>query len=103
GGKGREYHSTVYANQPTEGEGFSDETLISFASQAGILGGELDTFTSCFQEATYLPWAANSYKAFQDAGVGGTPTGYLNGVELNSSDLADIEGLKQKIAAATAN
>jgi hypothetical protein len=34
--------------------------------------------------------------------VGGTPTAYLNGVELNSSELADIEGLTQKIEAATA-
>ena len=37
-----------------------------------------------------------------EAGVGGTPTAYLNGVELNGSDLADLEGLSQKIDAATA-
>lgn len=101
-GKGLEYHSTIFANQPTEGDGYSDESLVAFASDAGISGDALTTFTTCFDNGTYLPWSANSNQAFQDAGVGGTPTGYLNGVELNGSDLADIEGLKQKIAAATA-
>ena len=101
-GKGREYQSTVYANQPTEGAGFSDETLIGYAGQAEISGAALETFTTCFQDGKYLPWSANSYQKFQDGNVGGTPTGFLNGVELSASDLADIEGLKQKIAAATA-
>ncbi len=101
-GKGIEYHSTVFANQPTEGDGYSDETLIGFASQAGITGAELETFTTCFQDGKYLPWSANSQQLFESNNVGGTPAGYLNGVELTSADLADIEGLKQKIAAATA-
>lgn len=101
-GKGIEYHSTIFANQPTEGDGYSDESLLAFASDAGITGDALTTFTTCVEGGTYLPWSANSNQAFQDNNVSGTPTGYLNGVEVSSSDLADIEGLKQKIAAATA-
>jgi protein-disulfide isomerase len=101
-GKGLEYHSTIFANQPTEGDGYSDETLVGFATTAGITGDALTTFTTCFDNGTYLPWAANSQQQFSQNNVGGTPTGYLNGVELKSSDLANIAGLKQKIAAATA-
>ena len=75
---------------------------VGFGSTVGIADADLATFTTCVQDGTYLSWAANSNQAFTDAGVGGTPTAYLNGVELNSSDLADVEGLTQKIDAATA-
>lgn len=102
-GKTGEYHSGVFGIQPAEeGVGFSDQQLIDLGSTVGIADADLATFTTCVQEGTYLSWAANSNKAFTDAGVGGTPTAYLNGVELNSSDLADVEGLTQKIDAATA-
>jgi protein-disulfide isomerase len=98
-----EYHSGIFDIQPTdEGVGFSDQQLIELGSTVGIEGEDLTTFTSCVQDGTYLSWAANSNQAFVEAGVGGTPTAYLNGVELNGSDLADIEGLTKKIEAATA-
>jgi len=102
-GRTGEYHSGIFDIQPTdEGVGFSDQQLIDLGSTVGIEGADLTTFTSCVQDGTYLSWAANSNQAFVEAGVGGTPTAYLNGVELNGSDLADIEGLTQKIEAATA-
>ena len=102
-GKTGEYHSALFDIQPAdEGVGFSDQQLIDLGTTVGIAGADLATYTTCVQDGTYLAWSANSNKAFTDAGVGGTPTAYLNGVELNGSDLADIEGLTQKIEAATA-
>lgn len=102
-GKTGEYHSGIFDIQPTEeGVGFSDQQLLDLGAAVGLKDAELATFTTCVQDGTYLSWSANSNQAFSDAGVGGTPTAYLNGVELNSADLADIEGLTQKIAAATA-
>ena len=102
-GKTGEFHSAVFDIQPAdEGVGFSDQQLIDLGTTVGIAGADLATYTTCVQDGTYLAWSANSNKAFTDAGVGGTPTAYLNGVELNGSDLADIEGLTQKIEAATA-
>jgi protein-disulfide isomerase len=68
----------------------------------GIADADLATYTTCVQDGTYLAWSANSNKAFGESGANGTPTAFLNGVELNGSDLADIEGLTQKIEAATA-
>ena len=100
-GKAGEFHSAVFDAQPTdEGVGYSDQTLIDLGTQVGV--ADPAAFTTCVQEGTYLSWAANSNQAFSDAGVGGTPTGYLNGVELNSGQLADIDVMTKLIADATA-
>ncbi len=102
-GKAGEFHSAVFDIQPAdEGVGYSDQQLIDLGTTVGIAGADLATYTKCVQDGTYLGWAANSNQQFLDANVGGTPTAYLNGVELNGSDLADVEGLTQKIDAATA-
>ena len=97
------YHSTIFANQPSqEGDGYSDQQLIEFGTAAGVPEAETDAFTKCVQDGTYLAWSANSYQAFLEAGISGTPSANLNGVEISNSDLADIAILTQKIEAATA-
>ena len=102
-GKTGEYHSAVFGIQPAnEGTGYSEQQLLDLGTTVGLTGDDLTTFTTCVQDGTYLPWAANSYQKFVEAGVGGTPTGYLNGTQLDSSQLADIEGLSKLIADATA-
>lgn len=102
-GKVREYHQTVFANQPeTEGDGYTDEALISFAEQAGITGADLDTFKTCFTDRTYLPWAANGTSVFYDTGVSGTPTATLNGQPLDTAILIDQDALTQAVEAAAA-
>jgi len=102
-GKTGEYHSGVFDIQPAdEGVGYSDQELIDLGSTVGIAGDDLTTFTTCVQEGTYLSWAANSNQAFGESGAGGTPTAYLNGVELSGADLADVDSLSAKIEAATA-
>jgi protein-disulfide isomerase len=102
-GKTGEYHAGLFDIQPAqEGVGYSDQQLIELGSTVGIAGEELDTFTTCVQEGTYLAWSANSNEAFSESGAGGTPTGFLNGVALNGSELADVEALTQRIEAATA-
>ena len=102
-GKTGEYLTGVYAMQPTdEGVGYSDQQLLDLGSQVGISGDDLTTFTTCVNAGTYLSWTANSQQAFGESGATGTPTGYLNGVELNSSQLSDIESLTAMIESATA-
>ena len=102
-GKPGEFHSAVFDLQPAdEGVGYSDQQLIDLGTTVGIPAADLATYTKCVQDGNYLGWAANSNEAFVKSGAGGTPTAYLNGVELDSGDLADIEILTQKIDAATA-
>lgn len=102
-GKGGEYLSAVFAAQPSEeGVGFTDQQLLDLATQVGITGADLTTFTTCVDNGTYHAWAANSQQAFSTAGIGGTPTALLNGVQIDTSQLADAAALKQLIADATA-
>ncbi|MGB8020751.1 MAG: thioredoxin domain-containing protein [Candidatus Nanopelagicales bacterium] len=101
-GKASEYHSGVFSIQPaTEGDGWTDQQLLDLAATVGIEGDELTTFNQCVADGTYMGWAANSGQKFADSGARGTPTAFLDGAELGSGDLVDIEGLKKKIAAAT--
>lgn len=102
-GKAREYHDVVYANQPeVEGTGWTDEQLIGFASDSGIAGADLDTFTQCFTDRTYLPWAANSTQLFYDGGIPGTPFATLDGVEIPTEVLVDQASLEKLVADAAA-
>jgi hypothetical protein len=100
-GKTREFHDIVYLNQPeVEGSGWTDEQLIGFGSQVGISGAELETFTQCVSDRTYIGWAANTTQAFYDGGIGGTPAGILNGVDIGNENIADLELLTQAVKSA---
>ncbi|MEI7629848.1 MAG: thioredoxin domain-containing protein [Actinomycetes bacterium] len=102
-GKALEYHDVVYKNQPaTEGDGYTDEQLLTFAADAGIAGPALDTFNKCVADRTYTGWAANSYDSFLKEGVPGTPAGYLNGTPLGDGVLSDPVALAAAIAAEAA-
>lgn len=98
-GKTREFHDYVYANQPaTEGEGWTNEQLIEFGGAAGITGADLDTFTSCVNDGTYLTWASNSTSEFYGDNIQGTPHALLNGVEVPIGTVADAAALEKYIA-----
>jgi protein-disulfide isomerase len=103
-GKTKEYHSTVFANQPaTEGDGFTDAQLEQFATTAGITGDALTTWKKCYTDKVYDQWVTNSYTAFIDDGVPGTPTAYLNGTEVPAATLQDMAALEKLIASTPAS
>ena len=103
-GKTKQFHTTVFANQPAnEGDGYTDAQLTQFAQTAGITGDALTKFTACYTAKTYDPWVTNSYQAFQDSGVPGTPTAYLNGTEVPSATLQDMAALEKLIASTPAS
>ncbi|MCF8529704.1 MAG: DsbA family protein [Candidatus Nanopelagicales bacterium] len=85
-----EFHQQVYANQPVEeGMGWTDDELIAFGSTSGLDGSELETFTQCVNDGTYLAWAANATEQFYLNQIPGTPSGFLNGEVLGTEILAD--------------
>ncbi|MDO9485987.1 MAG: thioredoxin domain-containing protein [Actinomycetota bacterium] len=103
-GKSVEYHDTIFGNPPlTEGDGFTNETLIGFASDSGIEGPALDTFTKCLNDGKYLGWASNSTAAFYASGAQGTPHAVLNGVVVPNDVLADKDKLDALVASTTAS
>jgi len=101
-GKTQQYHNAIYSNPPaTEGAGFTNDKLLSFASDSGIEGAALDTFKTCFDAHKYLSWAANSTDAFYKSGATGTPYALLNGKPVDNAVLADKTKLDAAVAAAT--
>lgn len=101
-GKASEYHAAVFAAHPAqEGDGFTDEQLLALGEQVGLAGADFEQFSQCVAEGKYLQWATNSNIRFGESPATGTPTGYLNGTELDSSELADVAALEKKIAEAT--
>lgn len=102
-GKAKEYHNVVFANQPEqEGTGWTNEQLLGFAGDAGITGADLDTFTQCVADGTYLAWAANSTDVFYTSNIPGTPLAKLNGVEIPTEILVDQPSLERIVAEAAA-
>ena len=100
-GKGSEYKSTVFANQPgSEGDGWTEDQLVGFAETSGIAGEELAAFETCLADRVYLPWATNSTEEFYANGIGGTPTVLLNGEVIENADVLDPEILTERIAEA---
>ncbi len=95
------YHTLAFANQPeTEGTGYTTEQLKEFGVEAGITGSELDTFNTCVDSQTYIDWPTLSNEAAGLRGVTGTPTLYLNGEEVDRTQLQSPEDLKAQILAA---
>lgn len=89
-GKTKEFHDIVYANQPqTEGDGWTDEQLISFGEQAGAGA----TFKSCVTAKKYSGWAANALATFQAAGLQGTPTLRAGGVDIPRQSYGNDEAI----------
>ena len=98
-GKVKEYHDTVYANQPVEeGMGFPEDRLLAFGSDSGITDAAFTTFSQCVTDGTYLAWAANTNQEFSAGEIGGTPAGFLNGEPVETAVLADPIALAELIA-----
>jgi protein-disulfide isomerase len=89
-GKFQEYHDTVFANQPSEGTGYTDQQLgTDFANQAGITGDDLTTFQQCYNNKQTSDVVKNMESVNMAAGVTGTPAFFANG---KSVDLSSITG-----------
>lgn len=98
-GKVVEFHDALFANHPVnEGDGYTDEQLAQVAGDAGISGADLETFSTCLAEGTYLDWATNSGVSFTNSEAGGTPYATLDGVVIENPTLADEAALREFIA-----
>lgn len=101
-GKAAEYHKAVFANQPkTEGQGFSDVTLLTIGSQI-IPTEKLATFSECVNSGKYASWAIASNQTFNKKGISSTPTLLINGKEQKPELLFDPTGKKLLDAIAAA-
>lgn len=92
------YHDTVYANQPaTEGDGFTDEQLVSFGQTAGV--PDMGAFETCVKDQTYGGWVNLVQANATDNQITGTPTIVVAGekVDLSSANSwEDVSALLTK-------
>jgi protein-disulfide isomerase len=97
-GKFKEFHDTVFANQPeVEGTGYTDEQLKEFGAQSGIEGDAKATFDGCVDDQTFSEWVRLVAKSGRDAGITSTPTVQVNGEDL-ARELYTADGIKQAVA-----
>jgi len=77
------YHSTIFANQPKEGVGFTDDQLrVTFPAQAGITGKNLTTFQTCYDTSATTAQVSAMEQEGATAGINATPTFYVNGIQI---------------------
>lgn len=101
-GKGLEYHNAIYANQPqNEGDGYSQDLLLSLGSQVGIQGDALTTFEKCVKDETYVKWPTAITDKANEVGVTGTPRVYVNGKEVPDTAVFDPAKLSDFITKAS--
>jgi len=78
------YHQTVFANQPSEGTGYTDDQLRNtFAAQAGITGQNLTTFQNCYDTKATASQVTAMEQEADAAGINSTPSFYVNGIKVN--------------------
>lgn len=98
-GKFREFHETVYANQPQEGLGFTDQQLrVDLPALAGIEGEDLTTFQNLYDGRAFQDFVDGADQQFVDDEIQGTPTYLVNGTKLEFQDEATGEILIQPTA-----
>ncbi|MFV0429121.1 MAG: DsbA family protein [Arachnia sp.] len=83
----REFHSTVFANQPPEGVGYTDQQLREdLPAEAGITGDDLTAFQELYDSRVFADFVAAQDSAFTSSGVTSTPTYTVDGTVLKFFD-----------------
>ncbi|MFE5946568.1 DsbA family protein [Streptomyces sp. NPDC056480] len=85
-GRFASFQAALFASQPGSGarDGFSVEHLLRIAD--GVEGLRSAAFDRAVRENAYQRWVADSEKAFEGSGVGGTPTVLVDGSALPGGD-----------------
>ncbi|MEZ5186856.1 MAG: thioredoxin domain-containing protein [Candidatus Nanopelagicales bacterium] len=98
GDVGEQYHNILYTNQPAnEGDGWTDDQLKQYGTDAGLSGDAQSSFDQCVDEGTYKGWAQLSNDKAFERGISGTPTIFVNGKELPTNALASEKALKDAL------
>ena len=94
------YHETVFANQPPEGVGYTDQQLrVDFAAQAGITGADLTEFQACYDSQKTLGYVqameqvnatSRTINGADQDPAGGTPAFYVNGTPLLLNQMVGV-------------
>ncbi len=83
------FHDAMFANQPAEGgAGLTDDEILALVEDAGV---ERSAVEDCVTDEAFADWVESTTEASNEDGVTGTPTLFLNGELLESTDPADVQ------------
>ncbi|WP_433231585.1 DsbA family protein [Actinomadura formosensis] len=95
------YHDALFKFQPAEGQkGFSPDDLVKWGKDVGVTDPNFEKCVRDGQKKSTVD-AMTKY-AFQDRGVQGTPTVFLDGKKLDQEQFMNPAGLRVSIDAARA-
>ncbi|QXJ25449.1 thioredoxin domain-containing protein [Actinomadura graeca] len=93
-----EYHDTLYAHQPDEGDtGFTNPELITWAGESGITGAD---FADCVNGAERMETVEQVTAHAGKAGVNSTPYLALDGRKAGDDVLGSPDALREAVAEA---
>lgn len=84
------YHQALFAEQPAEGAGWTDEQLVGYAEDAGVDGDALTEFQACVEEQPHADYVQDMQQRANEDGVNSTPTVFVDGEELPQEDLGRL-------------
>ena len=95
-----DYHDMLFANWNSENQGaFADKRLVAFADSLGL---DADAFNACFRENRYQDEIDADIADAVTYGVTGTPSVFVNGVQVTPGMVPTFEQLSAAIQAALA-
>jgi protein-disulfide isomerase len=97
-GKFLPFHNTVYANQPEEGAGFTNQTLKDFGRQAGV--ADQGAFDRCVDDQTYAGFVGQVNQEADRRQVTQTPTFMVNGQMVDTSGATSWEDMGNIVVSA---
>jgi protein-disulfide isomerase len=93
------YHAEVFANQPAvEGDGYTDEQLITFGETAGV--ADMEQFRTCVTEGTFAGWVTRVERRAEDDQISGTPTILVDGTRVDLGQASSWEDYINQLKAA---
>lgn len=84
------FYQGMYAAQPEEGGGWTDEQLVDIGEQAGIGGEDLQTFTTCVDERPHDGYVEAMQERANRDGVSGTPRLFVNGTQISDQEMQGL-------------
>jgi protein-disulfide isomerase len=84
-GKFVPFHQALYATQPEEGAGWTDQDLIATAEQVGV--EDIDAFTGCLEDETHFDYVRDMQTRSNQEGVSGSPRVFIDGEELGGEEM----------------
>ena len=92
-----DFKKLLFANQTHVAEEFSDKRLLAFADSLGLDKGK---FEACYNGSSFQSQIDKDMALGRDRGITGTPTVFINGVDIAPGRVPTFEEIQQAVQAA---